>query len=376
MAERLIIYNSSGTATQLLAANECYYKYGDADIEDVNAVTTGDITTALAALTDDYYTDIFICCTTQAAGATGVLSLDQVASLRAKMITASKGTTVRANTCQANAVVTEIILDASASASNDTYNLMYIATAGTTAVYRHIKDYVGATTTCTVNTTTVAVTSTETFIVWTNTNVYEIGNTDATTGKTPAYRAWDTLYPNALEVPLVVQYIGGYKFAQASGTAAAAAAGTITLAATCATGDIETTARHTAVDDLYADMYVYIYSSTAGTWQLAEIDSYVAATQVATLKENWDITPTGTIIYRVVANVERIRADRAIEIYVKTMWYDITFPIAKEEVKRVFDNYGWLNDNWTGEASQDIDFLNKMVELGAFAFHADALAVV
>ena len=175
MAERLIIYNSAAAVSspsQLFAANLALMKYPSATVKDVAGVTTGDITTYVTTtLVDDTYTDIFICCTTQAAGATGLLSFDQVAALRSKMITASKGTTVRANTCQANVTATEILLDSGASASNDYYNGMFIETAGTTPVLRYISDYVGSTKACTVNTTTIAVTNTETFIVYTNTNI-------------------------------------------------------------------------------------------------------------------------------------------------------------------------------------------------------------
>ena len=122
MANHLIIYNSGGTAQQIIAANIAFHEHPDADVEDVSAVTTGDITTMIGTLTDDNYTNIYIACTSQEAAATGVISFDQIAALRAKMITASKGTTVRANTCQANGTGTLIKLDAAASASIDFYN--------------------------------------------------------------------------------------------------------------------------------------------------------------------------------------------------------------------------------------------------------------
>ena len=376
MASRLLFVNSAynvSTPAQLLAANLVMAKYPDVTVKDINAVTTGDITTYIGTLSADTYTDIFVSTTVQTVGATGLLSYDQVGSLRAKMITASKGTTVRANTCQANAVVTSILLDASASAVDDTYNDMYIVTAGVTAVSRYITNYTGISVTATVATTVTAITATETFIIYTQTNIYLYGNIVAATAKNAGYNAWNSLWPST-PAPLLVVYTGGYKSVQCSGTATAVAAGTITLDATGATrsvGDVMPLATM-IVADAVADMWVYVYSATIGAWQSRKITASAVTTAVCTLESNWDVTPTGTVVYRVVSDVDKVRADRALEIYIKANWSDVTNAQAKSEVHDLINYYGDLDENKTDEPSYDRDLLAEAIKLGSFAFKADA----
>jgi hypothetical protein len=376
MAYRLILYNSAynvSTPAQLMATNLAYAAHPDATLKDVAGITTNNITAYIATLTDDYYTDIYICCATQLAGATGLVSFDQVASLRAKMITANKGTTVRANTCQANVTTTDIILDASASASNDTYNAMFIVTDGVTDVYRYIQDYTGASKTCLVTDTGTAITSTETFVVYTNTHIFELGNIDAATAKTPAYLMWENLWPNT-PVPCAVNYLGGYLFCECSGTATAVAAGTITLDATGATrsvGDAMTLAQM-VVADAVKDMWVYIYSASTGAWQSRKITASAVTTAVCTLESNWDVTPTGTVVYRVVSQTEKQKADRAMEIWAKAVLWNPAALEAKQAIEKLTNYYGELDTNLDTEVSQDLTFLSECVKLGDFAFRADA----
>jgi hypothetical protein len=372
---RLIIYNSGGTAAQIKAAADCFYKYSDATIKDVNSVTTGDITTYIGTLTDAYYHAIFICCTTQANAASSLLSFNQVAALRAKMAAGYEGTVVDSGTCQANATVTEIVLASTASASDDTYNGMFIETTGITAVLRYISDYVGNTRACTTTTTTTAITTTETYEVYTNDYIYELGNTNATTGKTACLQAWDVLYPDA-QYPLVNHYIGGYLFAMASGTASAAAAGTITIAATITVGDRTSQTNHD-VDDYYKDMFVYIYSATTGAAQYAKIAAYNATSRVCTLSENWGIKPTGTIVYRIIDNTSEAFYDKATELMVKTYMYDIDSAVSMATNKRLIDLYGSLAITGTDEPTQDLTYLwNDFLYRGKAIFTADALGVV
>ena len=376
MAKRLIIYNSGGTASQIIAANLAYGKHHDVTLKDVSGVSSANITTYIGTLTSDYYTDIFIACTTQASAAASLLTYDQVASLRAKMVAGSKGVTVRTGTCQANATVTNIIFDSGASGDDDAYNGMYVETAGTTASLKHISDYTGSSKTAVVTTTTTAITTTETFTVYTNDHIFEVGNTETATGKTAAFRMWETLYP-LTSAPLLVTYVGGYKYAYASGTAASATtAGELTLASTCANGDINTTTEHTTVDDLYNNKYVYVYSSTLGSWQYAKITNYVASTQIITLDAAFPITPTGTVVYRIVDGESEVRNDRAIEIYALTRWTDPASIGAIQEIERLTNLYGEPDEELTGAVSQDLDLLNEILTLGKFAFEADALAVV
>jgi|GEM_PF-3611562 len=373
---RLIIYNSGGTAAQIKAAADCFYKYSDATIKDVNGVTTGDITTYIGTLTDAYYHAIFICCTTQANAASSLLSFNQVAALRAKMAAGYEGTVVDSGTCQANATVTEIVLASTASASDDTYNGMFIETTGITAVLRYISDYVGNTRACTTTTTSTAITTTETYEVYTNDYIYELGNTNATSGKTAVLQAWDVLFPD-VQYPLVNHYIGGYLFAIASGTAQAVnTPGQITLSATVDVGNRMTQTEYD-VDDAVADMYIYIYSATTGAAQYAKITAYNATSRVATLDANMPILPTGTAVYRIIDNTSEAFYDKATELMVKTYMYDIDSAVSMATNKRLIDLYGSLAITGTDEPTQDLTYLwNDFLYRGKAIFTADALGVV
>lgn len=373
---RLIIYNSGGTATQIKAAADCFYKYSDATIYDVNGVSTGDITTYIGTLVAASYHAIFICCTTQANAASSLLTFNQVAALRAKMAAGYEGTVVNSGTCQANATVTEIVLATTASASNDAYKGMFIETTGTTAVLRYISGYVGATRTATTTTTTTAITTTETYEVYTNDYIYELGNTNATSGKTACLQAWDVLFPD-VQYPLINTYIGGYKFAIASGTAQAInTPGQMTLSATVDAGNIMSQTEYD-VDDALVDMYLYVYSATTGAAQYAKITAYNATSRVATFSANMTILPTGTAVYRIIDNTNEAYYDIAAELAIKTYMYDIDSAGAMEINKRLIDLYKNLTIAGTDEPTQDLNYLwNDFLYRGKAIFTADALGVV
>lgn len=373
---RLIFYNSgSGTATQIKAASDVYYKYHDATIKDLSGISTGDIDTYIGTLTDDTYDEIWVCCTTNATAATGILSFQQLGNLRAKMAVGKKGTVVDEGTCQANSTVTEIILAATASDEDDAYNGMFIETTGTTAVVRYISDYVGLTTTATVLTTTTAITTTETYEVYTNDYIYTVGDTNAVSGKTACLLAWDVLFPD-VTYPLINTYLGGYQFAMNLGTAQAVGAATITLAANIVAGGRASQTEH-ETDSFYKGMYVYIYSATTGAAQVGLISTYVGSTRVATVSANWGISLTGTVVYRIVDNLDEALNDKATEIMVKTYMYDIDAIASVELNKRFIDYNNALKLVGTKEADQDLDYLwNDFLYRGKAIFAADALGVV
>ena len=83
------------------------------------------------------------------------------------------------------------------------------------------------------------------------------------------------------------------------GTAQAGAAGTITLAA----------AADGTNDNIYEDALISILSGT-GSGQIRAIISYTASTRVATVHENWAVTPDATSVYSIAgssaANVHAI----------------------------------------------------------------------
>lgn len=362
---RLIIFNSVGSASQIFAANQLLYDYPDAELKDLNAITTGDITTWIGTLTDDNYNQIFLACDTQSAGATAKLSYDQVASLDAKMATGYKGTVVNSGSCQANVDATKIYLDATASAVNDYYLGMYIKTAGVTAVYRYVKGYVGATKIATVNTTTVACTTGDTYTVYTNTYIYAYGDTTAS-NLTACYRFWALVHPTVTP-PLVVSFLGGRHFFMSSGVAAVVAAGTITLAATVTTGDIASNTQHTT-NDFYKDMFVYINYAQYGCGQIRKITGYDGATQVATLESAWTIDsymisggktyPFDSVnvkyaILEVKDDTDyRLLADLSSGYEVQRLMWSPTSEDAKTTIKKLIDDRDTLQ-NSPPTASQD-----------------------
>jgi hypothetical protein len=388
----LIIYQtdfSKGTSNELAAANVFYMKFPDAVLKDLNGLSGANVTTYIGTLTDDSYDNIIITVPVNAGAiAAGVMVDLQVALLIPKIKASVKAdwVTVRAGTCQNNAVATNIILDAGASAVLDYYKGMYIVTTGVTPYSSYVTAYSGATVTATVTTTGTAITTTETFVIYqkladsTGANgIIATGNTVTATGKTAVVQAWEACWPDA-GYPLWIHYMGGYKSFMCSGTAQAAAAGTITLATTASAGDVNDTAAHTT-NDAYNGMTVYLYSADALKYcQKATILSYVGATQVATLTANWGVTPTGTILYRVVQHDDlSVYFDRAMEIYVATKWQNPALTATLIDVPKWCSKYGKAElDNLSGSESptNDMEYINLMINQGKFAFLADALGII
>jgi hypothetical protein len=399
MATKLIIYNSGNTGTQILSYNTALYTHPDAELKDLNTVAKADIDTWIGTLTDDNYIGIYICCDTAAVaggGATdGKIDYDQLALLDSKMATAYKGTSVVTGTCQVNAVTTSILLATTASAVNHTYRYMFVKTAGTTAVYRYISAYTGATRTCTVTDTGVAVTNVDTYVVYTNTYIYAYGDT-AVTGKTAAYRYWQLLYPDTTP-PAIVSYLGGYKYAYATGTPTAVGASSITLAVAPATGDIATVAQH-ATDDFYKDKFVYIRAATYGAGQVRKITGYDGTTRVATLDAAWTVdpymiaggvtVPTTSVEYSILdepqANTRTLTeeqypwllADKAADIACRMYLWDPTSANAKAIVKLLIDRNGSLANSPAATTTDWIFMWGDFLKCGKAAFRANAYNIV
>lgn len=80
------------------------------------------------------------------------------------------------------------------------------------------------------------------------------------------------------------------------GTAAAAGASTITLAATPTKGVLQ------GEHDIYTGVLVGIYSGQ-GVGQVRRIKNYDASTRIATLDENWLVTPNNASVYSIISPV-------------------------------------------------------------------------
>ena len=165
----LLFYNSNVIESALahMIAKKYYTKNGWTITEkDTYGVLTGAIDTYIATLTADNYHKVEIFSEVAVTGATSKITYDQIASLRTYMATGYKGTTINEGTCQANSTSTNIKLAAAASAVDDFYNGNFIVTEGTTEVDRYITDYTGSSKVSVVADTSTAVTTTETYIVY------------------------------------------------------------------------------------------------------------------------------------------------------------------------------------------------------------------
>lgn len=257
----------------------------------------------------------------------------QVATLDSLLKTANKGTSVRAGTCQANSTVTEIVLDSGASAVDDTYNGMYIKTAGTTAVYRRITDYVGSTKTCTVVTTTTAITTTETFVVYTQGYVDIVG--DASSNENACLVAWNTLFPT-VDAPMIIKVMGGYGSAFAAYVMNAITADSVATASGVST---LTKSAYFGSTDLYKGRWVGIISGTTGGGEVHQIASNT--TSVLTLSTPFRILPTGTIVFQISETKEYALANYALVYAIKT-YLQLDNGVTNKILKAMLDKYNIL----------------------------------
>ena len=188
----------------------------------------------------------------------------------------------------------------------------------------------------------------------------------------PSVSGFQVLYPN-VTIPLINTYLGGAVFPIVSGTAQAIAAGNITLAATVTTGNRMSQTDYDKTDAVKG-MFVYIYSATTGTCQYKKITAYDYTTRVASLESNWGITPTGTVVYRIVDNEYEVYFDRASEIMIKTHGYLIASSESLLLETRLTDFYGTLNATGTIETQQDTDYLfGDFMRLGKEVFLAKSV---
>jgi hypothetical protein len=106
----------------------------------------------------------------------------------------------------------------------------------------------------------------------------------ASGNKQPAYRVWEEIFP-VTEIPKIVQYTSTETWPRATATADSVAAGTLT-----------DSGAFTIDEEI--DNYVCIKSATLGAGQIRKITDNTA--DVLTLESNWDVTPTGTIVYEII----------------------------------------------------------------------------
>ena len=324
-------FYDSSKEQSILSKAVAFAKYGaDNTITgyDTKGKDKAAMDTLIDTITDGSCTRVVVSNPTQATySAAGLFIYDQLAYLDICLATANKGTSVNAGTCRSNATVTEIILGTGASDQDDTYNGMYIKTAGTTAVYRVITDYVGTTRACTVATTTTAITTTETYIVYQSAYVDVIG--DASTNELACHVAWTTLFPNT-NPPKLIQIMGGYgtgfKNYAVNNITADSATNTTLTDATVFTADAE------------IGKWLGIISGTTGG---GEIQLITDNTTTYVTVNPFRITPTGTIKYQISDTKEWCLANYFLPYAIKA-YLQLDNTVTNKALKKMLDKYDIL----------------------------------
>jgi hypothetical protein len=245
---------------------------------------------------------------------------------------------------------------------------MYIKTAGTTAVYRYISDYTGGDTTCTVGDTSTAVTTSETFIVYTNDHIYILG--DASSNENACRVAWRTLFGSD-NIPLLVKIMGGY------GTAFKNCPKTVATATSVAAGTLTHTSAFTAAAYDGGDYYCAIISASGGNYMAGQSRLITSNTvSVLTLEKDWDYTPTGTVTYAIYPGAH-ILYDKYLDLAIPTYLWDNTatnFDIFKS----MLDRYGDIasQDLVTAQTYQDLATIDDYAAKGKAILDAKNAGVV
>lgn len=192
----------------------------------------------------------------------------------------------RSATAQAGAAST-ITLDASASATNDTYNndIIYLISGTGAGQGNRITDYDGTTKIANVQDTWATnPDATSVFVIVAD------GSIPGASAPTAAQVA-DAVWDEATGDHTAEASFGALFYTPHSGTAQAGTATTITLDATGSS----------TTDDLYQYAFIKIVAGT-GAGQSRQISAYNGTTKVATVSLNWTTTPSTDSQYVVMTN--------------------------------------------------------------------------
>lgn len=250
---------------------------------------------------------------------------------------------------------THITLAATASAEDDYYNGMYVMILTNTGANqaRRILDYVGVTQVAEID------------YAWApnpdGTSTYAISDDLRSYGRAysnvnPPKRFWQDWFPNVM-IPLFPEYVGGGTLYEKNDkTATGTAAGTLTD-----TGEFVSA----AYDGL--DYYCAIKSATTGSGQVRLIASNTA--NVLTLDKNWDVTPTGTVIYQIAR--KHILWDVYVPIIILTYFSILTDAQKNSTFSKMLDRYDDRSIKRT--IWQDLATIDEYIELAkAIIFGIDA----
>jgi hypothetical protein len=191
---------------------------------------------------------------------------------------------IRSANCQAGGSTTTIVLDASASATDDYYNNMliesFVAADGTNKISRFVDDYVGATKTCTVATMPHSPGATYRYVIK---GFGAIAGATAPTASDNAAAVWNAARASYLAAGSFGQSVGGQ--ISHSGTAQAGTTASVTLAA----------AAESSTNNLYRYHQVDIVEGT-GAGQSSYATGYTAASRVLAVDPAFAVAPDSTSV--------------------------------------------------------------------------------
>lgn len=348
MAKQTVFFNKSSVHSLIAAAvyANMYPATSDNVLKDLDAITTGNITTYLGTLTDDTYDAIYLGCENGVVAATGKLSKTQCGLLYAKLKTANRGT-VLDTVDNADTVSTVTIGKTGEGWTTNQWAGKWVYIYGGTGIGQLAKIVSNTATVLTVGSafdTTPDATS-DFKIIDTDMKLYEAGNTAS--GLTAGARMWDTLYPGVTQ-PLAVYRVCNDKFAVLKANADSVGNNSLT-----------DTGAFTGLS--LAGYYVYIYSSTLGKHQVRQILSHTD--NALTLTANWTVNPTGTITYRIVRDLQNAFMDKYTENYINTYLKDITNSAQLEKWMRILDPFQKADEMVSGQSvPQDAEYLISEVK--------------
>jgi hypothetical protein len=339
----VILYTSlkANAGQSALIAGQSFVKIkpngvgGTVTIKNTVGISTGDIATFLGTTVTANSLDYFFCTIPSATStATNVITYDQIAALDSRMKTAVRGSltsAITSGTCGTNATTTEIVLAADSSTVDDFYNGKSIACLlnGTTT-YRKITDYVGSTHTITCVTTGSAVTDTSTYIIYTQPNVFILG--DAVSNEKAARVAWTTLFPSA-NIPPMVALMGGY------GTNFQPAFLFNHTATSVAAAGLTETGAFTLNQYTGKNYHVAVLTATTGAGQVKKI---LSNTVNALTIEPWDTLPTGTVTYSVYSSDQFALYDQYLPYAIMVYLSDLSKAQVQKDYQQLLDKLNVL----------------------------------
>jgi hypothetical protein len=348
--ERIFYLAKDTTGKSQTAAALAKIKYPNATVTATDGKDNTAMAACISALTDNTLSDICICMPLVNSHAAGKFTCAQAILLIAKLLTARQGTNVT-GTCASNATVTAIKLAASGpSTVDDFYNLRIIAIAGTTPIDgRVITDYVGSTKVCTVSTTTTAITTTETYIVYMTDYLHILGEAlynGSGTG-TNVYQTWKNLFPLATQMPTIVWMLAGL--------GALYHKDSVTASGACGEATLTDTGEFTLNAYTGLDYWVILETATTGGGQIRKIVSNTA--DVLTVSPAWSPLPTGTPVYSIKEGANRLGWD----LYLAKALPTYLLSGSAEDISkltRMMDQYGDLakGNKWGYEEESLIEF--------------------